>query len=194
MVCMSTKLATVKSWDIPEGTGALARDDGLGDITVTRKLLVDCSEMTVGERVAFDQKFERSSDGEWRWTFGDVRPVSESDAAVIELENLCREASSAESDLNVAGEVASEDDVESAREHFGRADTALRSRVPEIGAALCEQGGQDLMGVVLDRIDPKYRATITNEWRQIGSKHERTRSQQGAGDKAILATTTLPSV
>jgi cold shock CspA family protein len=162
-------LATVKSWDAAAGTGVLARGDGSEDVEVSRALLVAATDLVAGQRVAFHHDYEPDPDGEWGWIVHDVRVVSADDAASIELEQLCRDVAYAESRMNTASEVASDDDVESSRDDLVRADQRMRSRVPEIGAGLYARGGEDAMRAVLGQVDPKYRATITIHWRGIGA-------------------------
>ena len=94
--------------------------------------------------------------------------MSDYAAMVRELDELCRNARSAESELNAASELASEDSVDSARERWSRAHDALRSRVPAIGAALFDEGGEAAMHTALEMVDEKHRGTVSTQWQGIG--------------------------
>jgi hypothetical protein len=172
---MSKQLAIVKSWDTALGTGLLSRE-GVDDIEITRSMLATGDDLRVGDRVVFELTYDGYHDGEVRWSYGGVKAVSDDEAEVIkdelavtELERLCSDVDHADSRMDVASELASDDDVDSARDDLVRAGETLRARVPQIGASLYERGGADAMHRVLGQVDQRYRATIAGGWRGIGT-------------------------
>jgi hypothetical protein len=164
------ELGTVAAWDTAAGSGRLARGNGLDDLCFERSALGGGSDIEVGERVAFDLDYERLPGADdYSWQVRSVRVVTEEDAAAIELETLCETVEHADSRLSAAQDLASDDDVESARESWSRAYDTMRKRVPEIGRELFARGGSDQMRAILSRVPEKHRSTITTEWEGIGS-------------------------
>ena len=166
---MSTdQVATVRSWDAGTGTGLLVREQGRDDLEISRELLVDAGDLSPGQRVAFREAYEPVSDAEWQWTIHDVRVVSEEEAAVLTLERLCRDVQHAEERMRTAQEMASDDDVETAREDMVRAMEARGAGINELGRQLFEQGGAEAAGRVLGQLAPEHRSTVAREWTASG--------------------------
>lgn len=187
MAELAEQLATVIAWDDASGIGRLARDLGLGgEDEIDRAKLAGATELGVGQRVAFVEAYERGPDDESGWTIRSVRAVDDAAFWAEVLERLCRDAEWAETDLRVATEVASEEDVDSARDAWKRADEHRKkrlpeigldiyargewwptARLPEIGSSIYARGGESAMRAVLDRVDQEHRSVVADGWRGI---------------------------
>jgi hypothetical protein len=104
---------------------------------------------------------------EYAWAVTRMWGVSDDDAVIIELENLCEAVEEADQRLTTAFELASDDDVDAARDTFTSADQAMRARVQELGAALYADGGDAKMRSILERVRPALRAMITTQWEHV---------------------------
>jgi hypothetical protein len=160
------EVATVRSWDPARGSGLILRRAG-DDVEISRELLIDGADLNVGDRVAFHRAYERAANDEWGWTIHDVRVVSDEEASALELEWVCRDVTYAEERLSTAQQLASEDDVDTAHEDLARASASAHQRLAEIGRALSEHGGEEMMRRVLDRVDQAYRSSIRSDWQGI---------------------------
>jgi hypothetical protein len=162
------QVATVRSWDAGRGAGLLARGPGRDDLEISRELLVDGADLAPGQRVAFRETYEPTSDAEWHWAIHDVRVVSDEEAAVLTLERLCRDLQHAEAQMSTAQELASDDDVETAREDMLLAMSARDAGIRDIGRQVFEQGGSEAAGRVFSRLAQEHQSTVAHAWKAAG--------------------------
>ena len=177
-------LATVVAWDDATGAGRFSDDVFGREQDFERSIVTGADTLVVGQRIIYSERLYPTDDGGSPWRTVEVRHL-DSDAAywAAQLDELCRAVEHADSDLNVALEVASEDTVEGCRDTLARVTERRHEKAVEIAGAITGQcvshmtglpgfgttiyanGMEQALRIVVDQVDPQYRSDVLLLWR-----------------------------